>query len=60
MSTYLAAWAILPETYGRRADNEDEPVVSGRGTEILLTIINVHSSLPLGLDVNQREKIKLL
>ncbi|CAF1059093.1 unnamed protein product [Adineta ricciae] len=25
MSTYLAAWAILPDTYGSRNDNEDEP-----------------------------------
>ncbi|UJR08425.1 hypothetical protein I4U23_012695 [Adineta vaga] len=25
MSTYLAAWAVLPDTYGSRNDNEDEP-----------------------------------
>jgi hypothetical protein len=23
MSTYLAAWAILPDTYGKRMDDED-------------------------------------
>lgn len=28
MSTYLAAWAILPETYGRKLDDEEEPIVS--------------------------------
>jgi len=27
MSTYLAAWAIVPDTYGRKADDEDEPIV---------------------------------
>jgi hypothetical protein len=27
MSTYLAAWAILPDTYGRKADDDEEPMV---------------------------------
>jgi hypothetical protein len=27
MSTYLAAWAVLPDTYGKRADDDDEPMV---------------------------------
>ena len=27
MSTYLAAWAILPASYGRRSDDIDEPIV---------------------------------
>ena len=27
MSTYLAAWAILPETYGKKVDDDDEATV---------------------------------
>lgn len=27
MSTYLAAWAILPKNYGQKADDPDEPMV---------------------------------
>ena len=37
MSTYLVAWAILPDTYGRKLDDEVEPVVSvvrGHGDEV--------------------------
>lgn len=27
MSTYLAAWAVLPDTYGQKSDDEDQPLV---------------------------------
>jgi len=27
MSTYLAAWAILPDTYGKQVSNDSEPKV---------------------------------
>ena len=27
MSTYLAAWAILPDTYAKRVDDDQEPMV---------------------------------
>jgi hypothetical protein len=36
MSTYLAAWAILPETYGKKVDDDDEATVC---FEILISIL---------------------
>ncbi|CAF1247472.1 unnamed protein product [Rotaria sordida] len=28
MSTYVASWSILPDTYGKKSDDDDEPMVT--------------------------------
>ena len=45
MSTYLAAWAILPASYGRLHDDIDEPKVSVSQPSIPVStrFISVHS-----------------
>jgi hypothetical protein len=27
MSTYIAAWAVIPDSYAKRSDDPDEPMV---------------------------------
>ena len=39
MSTYLAAWAVLPDTYGQRMEDQDGIPVRERRDGIDLSII---------------------
>jgi hypothetical protein len=58
MSTYLAAWAILPDNYGKQFDDDDEPFVSHLYFDIEYNRMRRMCSSRPGLDKVQQTRIK--